>query len=656
MIKLTLGAMTIVLCTLLIVNVASAATVSTDKDKYNVGEAISFVAETQGPAIFVIGTDPTFENVLAYAEGKDEILAETTALNVDFLRWTAKITPFLNKFSETEQTADLEFGDPPEEVIYHLAMPEGNSVSEASLKIEGYKLLDSYESVNEEFGSYNPIMSNVQGTVIQAADVYESEGLRAISSPLDDPKARVKFGGTVNDAPAGPGVIIKKFENVNYSGEDVRIEANIWNSAPGAPPIDNNPWSQERVVISTSNDAQNWTDCLDFSYNEDPMHTGSNHVSALCKQFAGQDMYVKVWADAGASYDFFEDLYAGVPEKEPTDVQMRFGFWGNKNQELVYPNNYQINFASDLNEHISKCPFPASRYNIPIKVLGDAGSVIRISNVRVVMANGELFSGSADINRAPVFDNPKVASINEGEIVRAPLASDLDGDHIMYSYSQLFDENGEWQTSFEDAGEYVVKVTASDGSLSDEKNFEITVKNVNRAPVLDKISDTTVTAGDTVKISAVASDPDKDAVSFTFPTPLNENGEWQTTDGDVGEYLVTVEASDGDLKDSKIAKIIVNSKSVQSSGGSRHSSDKNTYSGKNEQIVVKKSTPQAPPEQAPEPRPGSKTEQEKRAAPSAITGSAVDLSKTGFLASVVRTFMQMRIATISYLTWFLSLF
>ncbi|MAF35046.1 hypothetical protein CMO91_04340 [Candidatus Woesearchaeota archaeon] len=42
-----------------------------------------------------------------------------------------------------------------------------------------------------------------------------------------------------------------------------------------------------------------------------------------------------------------------------------------------------------------------------------------------------------------------------------------------------------------------------------------------------------------------ATDPDGDPITYTFSSPLNERGEWQTQTGDRGSYLVTITASDG---------------------------------------------------------------------------------------------------------------
>jgi hypothetical protein len=65
---------------------------------------------------------------------------------------------------------------------------------------------------------------------------------------------------------------------------------------------------------------------------------------------------------------------------------------------------------------------------------------------------------------------------------------------------------------------------------------------------------------DLINLKPVASDPDKDTLKFTYSTPLNDLGQWQTTYGDAGQYTVTITASDGELTTSKDALLIVNKK------------------------------------------------------------------------------------------------
>lgn len=63
------------------------------------------------------------------------------------------------------------------------------------------------------------------------------------------------------------------------------------------------------------------------------------------------------------------------------------------------------------------------------------------------------------------------------------------------------------------------------------------------------------TEGDLVELKPEAIDPDGDMVYYSFTEPFNENGRWQTKEGDEGQYLVTVTASDG--KDSTSQDILV---------------------------------------------------------------------------------------------------
>ncbi len=63
-----------------------------------------------------------------------------------------------------------------------------------------------------------------------------------------------------------------------------------------------------------------------------------------------------------------------------------------------------------------------------------------------------------------------------------------------------------------------------------------------------------------VNLEPKAEDPDADQLAFTFTSPLDEKGQWQTAYGDEGEYTVTVTASDGQLTTSQDVLIVVKKK------------------------------------------------------------------------------------------------
>ncbi|MBD3313440.1 hypothetical protein GF345_03275 [Candidatus Woesearchaeota archaeon] len=77
------------------------------------------------------------------------------------------------------------------------------------------------------------------------------------------------------------------------------------------------------------------------------------------------------------------------------------------------------------------------------------------------------------------------------------------------------------------------------------------------APPQKSGSAVTVYEGEKVQLQVRGSDPDGDPISYTFSAPLDENGMWQTEEGDAGDYLVTVTASDGKTQSSKTLKISV---------------------------------------------------------------------------------------------------
>ncbi len=196
-------------------------------------------------------------------------------------------------------------------------------------------------------------------------------------------------------------------------------------------------------------------------------------------------------------------------------------------------------------------------------VIGDAGTY----QVTITASDGKTEVEKRVIilvlsaNRAPTIDGLEDMTVAEGDmIVLNPKVFDYNGDEVTVLYSKPFNEKGEWQTDYDDSGTYVAKVTVSDDQTIVEQQITITVTNTNRAPVLEEINHVSVFAGELMKITPKATDPDGDPVTLAFSVPLDANGNWQTTEKDVGTYTATVIASDGQLQDEKIVSIIINHK------------------------------------------------------------------------------------------------
>ena len=67
---------------------------------------------------------------------------------------------------------------------------------------------------------------------------------------------------------------------------------------------------------------------------------------------------------------------------------------------------------------------------------------------------------------------------------------------------------------------------------------------VNDGPVIEPMQDIVVEEGKLVKVVPVVHDPEGDAFTVGFGSPLDSNGEWQTTYSDSGVYTAIVNATD----------------------------------------------------------------------------------------------------------------
>ncbi len=139
-------------------------------------------------------------------------------------------------------------------------------------------------------------------------------------------------------------------------------------------------------------------------------------------------------------------------------------------------------------------------------------------------------------------------TVKENELVKLKVnVNDPDKDAVRYQFSPPLNKEGEWKTSYGDAGEYVVTISATDGKLTTEKKLKLVVEKVNVPPVIESLRDLAVKEGDNVEVTVKATDPNKDAVSVTISPPLSD-GSWETDHTSAGEYVIKVVASDGELK------------------------------------------------------------------------------------------------------------
>ncbi|MCD6506679.1 tandem-95 repeat protein, partial [Candidatus Poribacteria bacterium] len=164
-----------------------------------------------------------------------------------------------------------------------------------------------------------------------------------------------------------------------------------------------------------------------------------------------------------------------------------------------------------------------------------------------------------DVNRKPILETINAKSIKEGELLQFTLsATDPDGDSLIYSAEELpegasfSDGKFSWKPTYDQAGIYHVTFKVSDGKGGeDSERVEITVKDVNRSPVLTAIGSKSVKEGETLEFILAASDPDKDNLVYSVEglpegaSFIDGKFSWRPSYDQAGTYYVTFKVTDG---------------------------------------------------------------------------------------------------------------
>ena len=209
-----------------------------------------------------------------------------------------------------------------------------------------------------------------------------------------------------------------------------------------------------------------------------------------------------------------------------------------------------------------------------------------VYNVSFVATDGSLADTAVvaitvnNVNRAPVVADPGPQSINEG-LVLAVGVSASDPDATIPTLSALnlpanavFADslNGAGSVTFSpdftQAGIFVVSIIATDGTLADTVAMNITVNDVNRAPVLAAIGPKSTTEGLILTFRVSATDADGTTPTLStgalpanavFTDSANGAGSLRFAPdfSQAGIYNVAFVTSDGVLADTEIVAITV---------------------------------------------------------------------------------------------------
>ena len=148
-----------------------------------------------------------------------------------------------------------------------------------------------------------------------------------------------------------------------------------------------------------------------------------------------------------------------------------------------------------------------------------------------------------------------VIEATEGDLLELkPEAIDPDGDLITYSFTEPFSENGKWQTKEGDVGQYLVTVTASDGTDETSQDILVIIHKGNKAPVVECPEEVIVKEGETIRLDCNIYDPEGDSVIVEYAGFMSTSS-YETTSEDAGEYTTQIYARDKEKTTTSTVKI-----------------------------------------------------------------------------------------------------
>ena len=188
-----------------------------------------------------------------------------------------------------------------------------------------------------------------------------------------------------------------------------------------------------------------------------------------------------------------------------------------------------------------------------------------------------------EVNEAPVLETIGAKTVNEGEeLTFTASAQDVDMPANTLTYrlkdapadATIGETSGVFSwTPGEEDGPDIIKFTVivSDGELEDEEEIEVTINEVNAAPVLNPIGAQTVNEGEELTFTASATDSDSPTLTYSLrdePTGATigeTTGVFSWTPGEIfgpDTIKFTVIVSDGQYEDEEEITVTINEVNV----------------------------------------------------------------------------------------------
>ncbi|MBT3730785.1 hypothetical protein HOG31_02170, partial [archaeon] len=301
------------------------------------------------------------------------------------------------------------------------------------------------------------------------------------------------------------------YDSFEYGSASVTIEGDVPTFDYGNVVIDPSEPCDEDNLTGYVEGYEDTT--FDFYW----MRDGSVYLSETDNESVLDDSYtavddtwiLSVWVPESAWYDSFEIGSASVTIDSCDDVVI-------EEDETYAPAVTDIFFSVDEGEFV---------------------------NVDVVYTN----------NFMTYFFYSSMTDLMESQTIYVYDSDSLE-DELRYEFGlPLADLIGEWQTVVGDAGVYEtsMRVMDTDSNIS-IGNITITVNEEeveieNICPVVSA-EDITVYEGELAVADYIVSDADGDILITSFSEPMENNGLWQTEEGDAGVYEVTITVTDNECE------------------------------------------------------------------------------------------------------------
>jgi len=118
-----------------------------------------------------------------------------------------------------------------------------------------------------------------------------------------------------------------------------------------------------------------------------------------------------------------------------------------------------------------------------------------------------------DFDRSTILDSLGDITVEETETIKLELP-DFQEYNLQYDISEPIGNDGEWKTTYDDAGEHKVTIKIWEEGFIESKEITITVNNLDRPPVFSPIKNIRINENQELTIKLEAVDPDNEEVEF----------------------------------------------------------------------------------------------------------------------------------------------